>query len=49
MNGFKKVVLFLKVAVCLSAQRTFRNVIHDIAVKYDSLVNSKFIDLKNFQ
>ena len=41
MNGFKKIVLFLKVIVCLLAQRRFENVIHDIVLKYDSLDKSK--------
>ena len=36
MNSFKKVVLFLKVTVCLLTQRTFGNVIHDIVLKYDN-------------
>ena len=32
MNGFKKVVLFLKVIVCLLAQRRFGNIIHGIVL-----------------
>ena len=41
MNGFKKVVLFLKVIVWLLAQHleiwTFGNVTYHIVLKYDSL------------
>ena len=37
MNGFKKVVLFVKVIICLLAQRTFGNVTHDIVLEYDNL------------
>ena len=36
MNGFKKVVLFLKVTVCLLMKRTFGSVIHDTVLKYDN-------------
>lgn len=41
MNGFKKVLLFLKVIFCLLAQRTFGNVTCDIALKYANLDKSK--------
>ena len=41
MNCFKKFVLFLKVIVCLLAQRRFGNVIHDIVLKYDNLEKSR--------
>ena len=41
MNGFKKVVLFLKVIVCPLMQLTFGNVLHDIVLKYDNLDKSK--------
>ena len=41
MNGFKKVVLFLKVILCLLAQWRSGNVIHGIVLKYDCLDKSK--------
>ena len=46
MNGFKKIVLFLKVIVCLLAQRTFGNAIHNIVLEYDSLDKSKLPQFK---
>ena len=47
MNGFEKDVLFLKVFVCLLAQRRFGNVIHDIVLKYESLDKSKLRRFEN--
>ena len=48
MNCFKKVVLFLKVIVCLLAQQRFGNVIQFLRTKYTFFLGKAFGNFRNY-